>query len=277
MPGLQASRPERGGVEGVGTAMVIRKALHMVRRNVEHWAVFGDIHGNLRALTAVLEDAVGQGCTHFLCTGDLVNYGPAPNEAAELALRTADVCVAGNHDELLASWSGQQAPPRPGRDPAVENAALSWTGKRLSRSVQQQLRALPRWAWWPSRRPLLLVVHGSPLSVDEYVTADTADERWVAFAQVAGGTVQAVVLGHTHRALRALRHGIYYFNPGSVGWPKDGDGRASYGILSLDRSGRLVDFRVRRVDYPRAQLREEMRRAGLPGALADAVTEGLPL
>ena len=147
------------------------------------WALLGDVHGNLQALMAVLEHMARQRCDGVLCTGDLVNYGPAPNECVELVLAKADACVLGNHDQLLAHWAGEPAPVHPGRDPALEDTALRWTGERLGPRTRATLAALPTEVFWPAPEPRLLLVHGSPLSIEEYVTRATLDARWAAFGQ----------------------------------------------------------------------------------------------
>jgi predicted phosphodiesterase len=239
-------------------------------------ALLGDVHGNLHALLAVLEHLAGARCDAVLCTGDLVNYGPFPNECVELVLARADVCVLGNHDQLLARWSGEPAPRRPGRDPALEDAVLRWTGEHLTRGTREALSALPTHAFWPEPDPRLMLSHGSPLSIEEYVTGRTPDARWTAFEQVAAGRVTTVVLGHTHLPMHETRHGLQYVNPGSVGWPKDGDGRASWGILTLPARGE-GRFAVQRVPYDRRAFVDAAQAAGLPAGLPQAMAGGRPL
>jgi predicted phosphodiesterase len=120
----------------------------------------------------------------------------------------------------------------------------------------------------------LLLAHGSPLSTDEYVTAQTAKERWATFARVAGGPVATVCLGHTHQPMDEVHHGIRYLNPGSVGWPKDGDGRASYGILSFGPPAGVVHFATHRVASERDAFVDRAVGAGLPAPLAEAMATG---
>jgi predicted phosphodiesterase len=119
----------------------------------ERWAVLGDVHGNLTALTAVLQDLAQRRCDGILCTGDLVNYGPAPNECVAAVLYRAQACVLGNHDQLLAASDGGPAPRRPGQDAAIEDVALRWTGEHLRERTRAALGALPSTLFWPAGCP----------------------------------------------------------------------------------------------------------------------------
>jgi predicted phosphodiesterase len=243
-------------------------------------AVFGDVHGNLPALEAVLDDVRRQGAEALLCTGDLVNYGPEPVAVLDRVLAECAACVAGNHDRLLARWNGEPLPPRPGRDMAVEERCLRWTAARLGPGDRGRLAALPDRITWPEGRAgeALLLVHGSPRSTDEYVRPDEPDDRWEALAQAARAQRAAVVLmGHTHLPMHRAWEGLHFFNPGSVGWPKDGDRRASYGLVAFQPdASQTPSFSVRRVAYDADAVATAMRRAGLPAAVAMAMASGRP-
>jgi putative phosphoesterase len=232
-------------------------------------AVIGDIHGNLLALEAVLADIRREGADAVLCTGDLVNYGPEPALVLERVLSVCDLCIAGNHDRLLAHWGGEPLASRPGRDMAIEEACVRWTAARLRQDQRQRLAALPDDAMWAD----ILLVHGSPRSKDEYVYPNAAPARW---AELADATRRrgcaALVMGHTHVPLLRQWEGVTLFNPGSVGWPKDGDPRAAYGLLRREPPS----FCVRRVAYDVRAAVDAMRAAGLPPALAAAVAAGRP-
>jgi putative phosphoesterase len=235
-------------------------------------ALLGDIHGNLAALEAVLADIGRAGVEAVLCTGDLVNYGPEPVAVIRRIQTVAAACVVGNHDRLLAHWRGEALPARPGRDMAVEEACLRWTAARLGEAERAWLGALPKRVIWGE----LLLVHGSPLSPDEYVLPNASAQVWAALAQATcdrGCTVLA--MGHTHIPLWKSAHGIQFFNPGSVGWPKDGDPCAAYGLLSFgERLGEPATFAVRRVTYDTMAVVAAMRAAGLPEGVAAAIATG---
>jgi putative phosphoesterase len=232
-------------------------------------AVIGDVHGNLAALEAVLDDIGRQGVDAVLCTGDLVNYGPEPSAVIDRVLEVATVCVAGNHDLLLARWDGEPLATRRGRDMAVEEACVRWTSAHLRKPDRTRLAALPGDAVWRS----LLVVHGSPRSADDYVFPDAGAARWAELAAATGARgCAALVMGHTHLPLQVVWEGIALFNAGSVGWPKDGDPRAAYGLVRLAP----WSASVRRVAYDAHAVATAMRSAGLPEAVATAIAEGRP-
>lgn len=235
--------------------------------------LFGDVHGNRPALGAVLAALAAQGADLLLCTGDLVNYGPEPSAAASLALDAANVCVAGNHDLLAATWTGEPLAPRAGRDMAVETACLRWTVAHLGPAERDDLRRLPPTRIVQADGRRLLLAHGSPDAVDEYVDARTPPARWhelAARAHAQGADV--VVLGHTHLPLAREVDGVLFCNPGSVGWPKDGDPRASCAILDPGP----VRAQIHRVTYGAAAVAATMRTAGLPEAVAAALAAGRP-
>lgn len=235
-------------------------------------ALLGDIHANLAALEAVLAHVAGAGVDAVLCTGDLVNYGPEPAAVIRRIRAVAAACVVGNHDRLLARWRGEPLAPRPGRDMAVEAACLRWTAACLGEADRAWLEALPEQAVWGE----LLVVHGSPRSPDEYVRPESGAEVWAALAEATRARgCTALAMGHTHLPLCRREHGIQFFNPGSVGWPKDGDSRAAYGLLTLgSRLGEPAVFTLHRVTYDVAAVVAAMRTAGLPEGVAAAVAAG---
>src|SRR5579875_209712 len=192
-------------------------------------AVVSDIHSNLHALEAVLASVEAEAPDELWCLGDLVGYGPRPNECCAAIAARADVCLAGNHDLAvrgtidLGEFHGDAA------------VAASWT----RRVLEPEARALVD-------SPLVLVGHS------HVALLVVASEQGVAGGLAAAGTEAEIGGG------RAL------LNPGSVGQPRDGDPRAAYLLLDLD-SGRAS---FRRVAYDVERTQREMRAAGLPELLA---------
>jgi predicted phosphodiesterase len=238
-------------------------------------AVLSDVHSNLHALEAVLAD-VDAGCFDALWfLGDLVGYGPRPNECAALLQERAAICLAGNHDLVVLgripidSFVGEAA------------AAARWTQKVLHENARSFLDALEPQAVGPD----VELLHGSPRDpVWEYVLGDEA-----AAAAFALTTAPLVLIGHSHVALEIsngddLRGGQApagtelelgrlrrLLNPGSVGQPRDGDPRAAW--LEIDIAAARATFR--RTDYPVERTQDEMREAGLPEALAARLAFGV--
>ena len=238
-------------------------------------AVVSDIHSNLHALDAVLAAIDSEAPDEVWCLGDLVGYGPRPNECCAAIAERADVCLAGNHDLAvrgtieLAEFHGDAG------------LAARWTQEVLEPEWRTLLDGLEP----EGSAHGVALYHGSARDpVWEYVLSD---EAALATLRLAGSPL--VLVGHSHVALLVvqsddeLEGGIAgagtevevggvraLLNPGSVGQPRDGDPRAAYLLLDLD--AQRASFR--RVDYDIGQTQREMREAGLPELLAARLTLG---
>ena len=238
-------------------------------------AVISDIHANLHALDAVLADVDSEAPDAIWCLGDVVGYGPRPNECCAIVAERADICLVGNHD--LASV---------GRVDVAEfnfdaAAASRWTQQVLTPESRAFLERLPSSAG-PEHAQLFHASARDP--VWEYVLTDEA-----ALATLLLTTAPLVLVGHSHVALAitladgnavggVARGGAEHvfaeqralLNPGSVGQPRDGDPRAAW--LLVDFGAMFGSFR--RVAYPIEQTQSEMREAGLPEALVTRLAIG---
>jgi diadenosine tetraphosphatase ApaH/serine/threonine PP2A family protein phosphatase len=237
-------------------------------------AVISDVHANRHALDAVLAEIDTAGVDAIWCLGDTVGYGPQPNECCELVRGRAALCLVGNHDlvalgELAINDFNDEAA-----------AAAVWTNDRLAAENASFLRSLKPSAETDGAE----LYHASARDpVWEYVLTEEA-----ARATLDLTSAPVVLVGHSHVAL-ALRpegdrvaggsvpggsevelDGRWLLNPGSVGQPRDGDARAAWLLLDLER--RFAAFR--RVPYPIAETQAEMRAAGLPALLADRLAHG---
>ncbi len=241
-------------------------------------AVISDIHANLPALDAVLAAIDSDSPDEVWCLGDLVGYGPHPNETVERVRDRADVVLAGNHD--LAAI-GKVGTDEFGGD---AGPAIQWTQGVLSERSRSFLAALePKGV-----RAGFGLYHGSPRDpIWEYVL-----DGHTAAAALAAAPERHVLVGHSHVALRVeiaddgaaasaglapdgtdvdLAAGRGLFNPGSVGQPRDGDPRAA--LLVIDTESARATFR--RVDYPIAETQAAVRAVGLPEGLAARLEHGL--
>lgn len=239
-------------------------------------AVVSDIHSNLHALEAVLAAIDADPVDELWCLGDIVGYGPRPNECCELVRERASVCLCGNHDLAvrgtldLAEFSGDAG------------AAASWTRGVLGREARNWLDGLEP----QGQAQGVALFHGSARDpVWEYVLTDQA-----AIATLLATEEQLVLVGHSHAALHVVLRGSeleggaapngtvlglgearWLLNPGSVGQPRDGDPDAAY--LVLDLEARTATFR--RASYDVARTQAEMREARLPEPLAQRLEYGL--
>jgi predicted phosphodiesterase len=239
-------------------------------------AVVSDIHSNLHALEAVLAAIEAEAPDELWCLGDLVGYGPRPNECCAAIAERADVCLAGNHDLAvqgtidLEEFHGDAA------------IAARWTRDVLEPGAKELLdRLAPEGAAHG-----VALYHGSARDpIWEYVLDD---EGARATLELADSPI--ILVGHSHVALRIVQSedelsggtapagtelelgGVrVLLNPGSVGQPRDGDPRAAYLVLDLD--AQRASFH--RVEYDVERTQREMREAGLPEMLAARLELGL--
>jgi diadenosine tetraphosphatase ApaH/serine/threonine PP2A family protein phosphatase len=239
-------------------------------------AVVSDVHANLHALEAVLAEVDRGGFDEIWCLGDVVGYGPKPNECVALVQERTAICLAGNHDLVvlgkiaLATFGGEAS------------AAAAWTREVLDAPARAFLTTLAPSAVTTGAE----LFHGSPRDpVWDYVLTEDA-ARWT----FAATTAPLVLVGHSHIALELagdatevrggqaaagtaldLAAARRLLNPGSVGQPHDGDPRAAW--LEVDFSSGRATFR--RTDYPVERTQSEMRELGLPEVLAARLEHGI--
>jgi diadenosine tetraphosphatase ApaH/serine/threonine PP2A family protein phosphatase len=238
-------------------------------------AVVSDIHANLHALEAVLAAIDADPVDELWCLGDLVGYGPKPNECCAIVQARATVCLCGNHDLAvrgtidLVEFSGDAG------------TAAAWTRDVLTDEARAFLNGLE-----PAGQAAdVALFHGSARDpVWEYVLSDEAAVTTFMLTEE-----PLVLVGHSHAALQiALRETVLegglaangteldlsdarrLLNPGSVGQPRDGDPNAAYLLLDLD--ARHATFR--RVAYDVESTQSEMQAAGLPEALIERLAAG---
>jgi predicted phosphodiesterase len=187
-------------------------------------ALLYDVHGNVAALEAVLDDAGRQGADRWILGGDYALFGPEPEETVAL-LRTLSpaIWIRGNGER----WTAQ---PDAAPDNPVVPAAIEASREALGATLVDELGALPEQGLHEGT----LYVHGSPVSdVRSFFPQPDEDEPEL----LAGVEEPRVVFGHTHLPFRRISttRGIELVNPGSVGLPFDGDQRAAYALIHPDR------------------------------------------
>jgi putative phosphoesterase len=213
-------------------------------------AILSDIHGNIVALEAVLKDLREQGGVDIIfVAGDMFVFGPAPDEVLLTLQELPDAYfLLGNTERYL--W--EKTYPAVYHGNAWQDGLLIsfvWTAERLGYQGLHFIEALPRFQVAQEGGRKLLVVHGSPRSDEEGLTATTQDED-VAEMPVCP-KVAVLACGHTHIPMDRLVGGMRVVNVGSVGLPFDGDPRACYAIVT-DLSGRSSaspQIELRRVAY----------------------------
>ncbi len=233
-------------------------------------AVISDIHANLHALEAVLDDLDQADPDLLCCLGDLVGYGAHPNEVVGLIRDRRIPTVMGNYDDGVGyDLDDCGCVYRNPQDHQRGHESLMWTRLHTTDDSKEYLRGLPlqiRQVWAGAR---LLFVHGSPRKINEYLYEDRPDATFERIAKVAGCDV--LFFGHTHLPYQKWGGKTLFVNTGSVGKPKDGDPRAGYAIVEMGRRPR-VEFR--RVAYDVAAAARAVRDSGLPPHFADLLESG---
>jgi predicted phosphodiesterase len=231
------------------------------------YGVISDVHANLHALEASLAFLATQELDGYVCAGDLVGYGPLPNECVRRVLDLGGACILGNHD-LIALGRLSDA-----NCIAQAQDSLRWTRSVLEDDARAGLAGLPLSAEVDG----IAVHHGSIDNPEEYVLTDAQAEAALARLGGVAPAANVLVLGHTHRPLafaaggRALlRAGTgsvalpageaVLLNPGAVGQSRSRDARAR--VLILDTSARVAAFHA--VDYDIEGCRQALRDRGLP-------------
>jgi putative phosphoesterase len=221
-------------------------------------ALISDVHANLIALRAVLEDMEGRGVDAILCAGDIVGYYPYPVETISLFRERRIVSIQGNHDRAVINAGSLDLNP-------MATSAVVWTAKHIDDLSLNYLRGLPRRLSTVLDGVRVAVYHGAPFDDDHYVFEDEADESLLAMAKC-----DLLVLGHTHVPfIRRYPSGIIV-NPGSVGQPRDGDPDSSYAIFDTVRE-RAMYYRV---PYDVSEVAERTLSEGLPRSLAERLAHG---
>ncbi len=243
------------------------------------YALISDIHANLPALEAVLEDISRQTVDAVYHLGDLVGYAPWPNETVAV-LRSAGIDgIAGNYDSTVGTnYKHCGCKYEDARQEELSHLSFEWTKKHSSDETKRYLAALPfRIDLKPlgghAAGPSIILVHGTPTLNTLYWTADRPNTFCLQMAKIAGAKAGDVIcFGHTHIPWSRNVEGIHFVNTGSVGRPKDGDPRAGYVLLDVGRLEPL--YEVLRVAYDVAKAVDAINASELPDEFADYLASG---
>jgi predicted phosphodiesterase len=229
-------------------------------------AVITDIHANLPALQAALARIGELGIERVYCGGDLVGYGPHPNEVIALVAERGIPTIYGNYDYAIArdleDCGCAYVTPH---DRELGQGSVDWTLAHTDQRSKDWLREVPFDLRFEVGATSVHLVHGSPRKVNEYLFEDKPARLYerLALAEDAG----VMAFGHTHKPWVRSHGGVLFVNCGSVGKPKDGDPRGAFAVLRESAEG--VDVTIERVAYDAAGVAAKVREAGLPAEFAD--------
>lgn len=240
-------------------------------------ALFADVHGNLPALDAVLGDieGAGIGAGDVYCLGDLVGYGPDPAKVVARVRGAGIPTVRGNYDDGIGFRRGQCGCYYVTAKAKLDGAAsYAFTDAALSDADHDWLATLPDSIRLTIGARRVLLAHGSPRKINEYLLPDRTDAFLARLADEAAADV--VCVGHVHMPYHRIVCGegerrIEYVSVPSAGKPKDGDPRAGWTELRFDDDSAEIDVRVHRVTYDVEAVAAAMLAAGLPPTLAEAL------
>jgi len=221
-------------------------------------ALLSDLHGNLPALEAVLEDAERNGVDEIWNLGDCLGYAPFPNEVVETLCEVAAANVIGNYDLKVLAFEQKQDGWKRTKMPE-KYAAFRWNHEHLSRRARGLLESMPQQVRLEIDGVSVLLVHGSPAAIDEPLGSQTPRQRFEELARMAAADV--VVCGHSHEAFALPAGNTWFVNPGSAGRPEGGDWRASYALVEFTGSGPKVGHC--RVEYDIDRVARAVHAAGL--------------
>jgi putative phosphoesterase len=235
-----------------------------------HIAVFSDIHGNLSALDAVMDDIHAQHPDQVYCLGDLVGYAAFPNEVTERIRRDGLPTVMGNYDDGVGFDRDEcGCAYKEPLDQELGQRSLEWTKAHTTPDNKAFLRTLVPEIRFGVGGTRVLLVHGSPRRMNEYLFEDRPVSSFQRLARASHADV--IVFGHTHVPYAKTVDGVVFVNVGSVGKPKDGDPRACYALIELSAD---VQVTFRRVTYDVAGAARAIRDTDLPHKFASDLELG---
>ncbi len=237
--------------------------------------IVSDIHSNLEALNPVLKDMEAEKPDIKICLGDIVGYGPNPDECTELIFSNFDIILAGNHDQAVTGkYSTESFNP-------LARTAVLWTQAKMKDENIAKLKSLEL----KNIKNDITCVHATPTHPEEFGYILHSFEAQKHFLTL---TTSKCFIGHTHipvvyiqnkdgsvnesvkKSIQLKMDEKYIINVGSVGQPRDRNPLASYGIYDSEAN----TFNIKRVSYDIDSVQEKMKKAGLPPYLINRLSRG---
>lgn len=228
--------------------------------------VISDVHANVLALEAAVAAMRQRGVDNIICLGDLVGYGPSPNETIDMIREEGIICTLGAADERIAFDFARARKPRAG----VADQILEWTREVIEPRHVEFLRSLPVQRRLTTAAGRLRYFHGSPETPGERLNLNQDPVSLMNLLE--RNRCNIMIAGATHVPFyRQVGEG-YVLNPGSVGLALNGEPGADYAVLTIDDG--MINVRMDKVEYDFAAVAFDIIAWGLPRMVAEAVQHG---
>lgn len=227
-------------------------------------AVISDIHGNIYALMKALEDIDEQNVDKIICLGDLVGYGPHPNEVIALIRRREIPCIKGNYDASVVDGDYTYI-----RNTAINSFSLPWACEEVRASNKYYLDSLPTSLNYEINGANILFTHGSPNAINDYLFEDS-DNTIKVMNEFEG---DVLVCAHTHIPCAKKYNDKLLINVGSIGKPKIGKPNPTYCIMDVKDNGE-ISVRFRYLDYEFKRIIKDCKMLNFPPAITSSYETG---
>ena len=222
-------------------------------------AAISDIHGNLYALMKVLEDIDEQKVDKIICLGDLVGYGPHPNEVVALIRRREIPCIKGNYDASVVDGDYTYI-----RNTTINSFSLPWAV-----SNKYYLDSLPLKLEYSINGVNIVFTHGSPEKINEYLF-ENGENTVQAMNNFTG---DVLVCAHTHIPSCKKFDNKLYINVGSVGKPKIGRPNCTYALIDISDDGE-VNVSIREIEYEFKRIVKDCAMLNFPNSITHSYESG---
>ncbi len=228
-------------------------------------AVISDIHGNLYALMRALEDIEDQKADTIICLGDLVGYGPHPNEVVAMIKRRNIICLKGNYDASVVDENYTFI-----RENSINSFSLPWAVGELRAANRFYLNSLPNSITLEFEGKKILFVHGSPNKINEYMLEDGDNTSEI----MKNLKEDVLVCAHTHIPSIKQFGDKLFVNDGSIGKPKIGRPNPTYCILDIEKN-RPIKAEIREISYEVKRIIKDMTMLKFPETLIRSFETGV--
>lgn len=227
-------------------------------------AAISDIHGNIYSLMKVLEDIDDQKVDLVVCLGDLVGYGPHPNEVVSLIKRREMPCIKGNYDASVVDGAFTFI-----RDTSINSFALPWASEEVRASNKFYLSQLPTELNYNINGLKIKFTHGSPVKINEYLFEDGENTKKV----MESLEEDILICAHTHIPSYKKFGNKVFVNTGSVGKPKIGRPNATYALIEIQED-KTIDVKFRELEYDYKKIVKDAQMLHFPAQLVASYENG---